>query len=96
MPRHDWYHDDTMMRDRNDRFDERSDRDYRDDDDRGAFFGRGRMDRDRRPRDRGGLMSDESSGRRRIAGRGRASRRRYTRSGPGSVVEKPRPDGLSG
>lgn len=66
MPRHDWYHDDTMMRDRNDRFDERSDRDYRDDDDRGAFFGRGRMDRDRRPRDRGGLMSDESSGRRRM------------------------------
>jgi sporulation protein YlmC with PRC-barrel domain len=49
MPRHDRYGDDTMSRDR--RFEDmRSDRDFRDRDDQGAFFGRGRMDRDDRTR----------------------------------------------
>ena len=54
MPRHEWYDDDTMSRERNERG-------HRDNDERrsGAFFGR----EDQRPRGRmGGLVRDESSG----------------------------------
>lgn len=75
MPRHDWFDDDTMSRDV-DYDDARRERDY---DDRGAMFGRDRMDRSERSRGGwGSLLGDESSGgRMRERGRDRDRERSY-------------------